>query len=121
MGWKPALVGTAALAAVLFLAMPGYTGATTVPISRAGYHRIVISGAQLLAVTHTTSPGTTIITGSDVAVAGNHKNDTLQEQFGGGALVTCQFSTQAAGETHFTCTGLNQSALASSTLTITLT
>jgi hypothetical protein len=91
------------------------------PSSLAGYHRIVITGASLAAVTQITTPDATTITGSDVTLLGNYKNNTVSEQFDNGPAVTCQFSSQNTKLTHFICTGLNQSALVSSTLTITVT
>jgi hypothetical protein len=119
--WKVAVIGAAALAAVQLPAIAIHTSGNAVPGTRVGYSRIVISGAPLSAVTHTTSPDATIITGSDVALVGNHHNATVQEQFGSGTPVTCQEISHNGTVSHFSCTGLNQSALVSSTLTITVT
>jgi hypothetical protein len=118
---KLALAGAGALAVVQLHIIVGHMSSAAVPPSLAGYHRIVITGAPLAAVQHFTSPDATTITGSDVTLLGNYKNNVVQVQFGNGPAVTCQFSSQNTKLTHFTCTGLNQSALVSSTLTITVT
>jgi len=118
-GLAPAAVATTA--AALLLIGQTHTSSATVPASRVGYHRVVINGAALESLTHTTAAGGMTITGSYMILIGNHRFATVQERFGAGVPVTCQFVTQSGQRTDFTCTGLNQSVLASSTLTITVT
>ena len=116
-----ALLGVAIAAAVLLPLAPARTTGATVPASRVGYHRIVITGASFEFLTHTTSADGLTITGSDLTLIGNHKFATVQARFTAGAPVTCQFVSQSGQRTEFSCTGLNQSTRASSTLTITVT
>ena len=116
-----ALAGAATAAAVLLSIGHAHTSGAAVPPGRVGYHRIVINGAPLLSIAHTTTPDGMTITGSDMVLIGNFKFSTVQERFGAGVLVTCQFVSQSGQRTQFSCTGLSQSVLASSTLTILVT
>ena len=122
MRWTLALAVVVTASIAVGLSVGGaHTSQVPVPSSRVGYHKIVITGAPLLSIVHTTSANGLTITGSDLKLQGNYKNFTIQERFGAGPTVTCQFVTQNAGRSRFSCTGLNQSTRASSTLTITVT
>ncbi len=115
-----ALIGAATAAAVLLPIAHAHTSGATVPASRVGYHRIVANGASFESVTHATTADGMTITGSDLILIGNYKFATVQERFNAGTPVTCQFVSQSGQRTQFSCTGLNQSTRASSTLTITV-
>jgi hypothetical protein len=109
---------TTVAAAVLLSSAPAETARTVVPASRVGYHLIVVKGARLRSITHSTSTGGSTITGSDLYLAGNLTKRTVQEHFGTGVAVVCQFISQAGHQTRFRCAGLNQPTNAASTLTI---
>jgi hypothetical protein len=110
----------AATAALILPAVAVQTGRATLPITTVGYHTVVVTGAPLLSVTHTTTGAGSTITGSTIVLVGNYKHSTVTEQFTGGPQRTCSFESKSKGETEFSCNGFNQATNISSSLAITV-